>query len=1362
MAVRDLEAFVRERAAIFDPNLDLTPGAPFDRQVIQPLIRRVGIDPFTVDMETFITSRLNQAYPTLSVDEGDAMVDLLVKPVQLLWDPIVREIDRVRKGLSFRDPNTLTVDEAEALGANLFAERPQGEFARGVGRIFFSQAQNATVTPVNLVTAKNGRIFFPEESQSIRVEEMLLNDNGDGTFYFDVNLVAEAPGDAYNISPGELSSIANLEAAVRVTNLRKFQRGVDEATAAEFVDAAKQQLTERSLVTLRGIAAQITTAFPEVNRLNVVGFNDPEMNRDIIKGGGLGPIVAAGTLGVSLVDTVGTTFSTLFRADDVGVNFLSSIGPIGPSEGVVLTIFGAFGINAVARDLDVTQVLSADTIELSPAALIPGLSDLPWTLRRRTLTLSDIPGGILFPDGPTGTVTIPDGIIHIGGATDVHVRGTGFDEASLLVDDLTDDQPELSGLLGTFDGVNDTLVILEDLTLEVGEYTAGSAIFNLLERAARDSLTLQIVDGPNAAAYRILEVLQVSGSSPAVVVTPALVTAVADTARWRIFDAINVDLVDIRETRIAGDDLSTLQGSDVVTSTTVDFDAVGVAKGDVLRITSGSSKGDYQVIVDPIAPGFESLQVDRPLAVSEANLTFEVFRANDAGSLVLPLVRISSVELLDSSSQPVGTTIPYARPVDVQSRAFQNPARGVKHRFSDGRIGMVGIPEPVGGYLVGGEDLLLQYKKDGIPVTVTVSFTPVPPNKTLVEVIDAINDAVSTASSGVFTDVAIVTNGNRLGIRPFGDNGFVTTLGYTAPVALFGVSGGLQYTTHDIRSTAVEGLGGWGKLEPPFDLLTGVDVLQVLTGNQVGLVPGPYVLGGSLAAAALRVAAGDHPFAPEAGVTLVVGSRSIGSVRLFFLEPTSFEVRSGETVFTLQTENGPLSFIPDPSLSYQRIPALPGGDKPHDGQATEGTGLFTVLSGDFVQSGIRAGDLLELDFQPLAGTVILPDPVPGLVNKKLKFSIDGGPTRTLIFIRDDVSLGPTEVSRQSVADQINAAAGIDMATITPSNTLEFEAEVEIRIRSTAAGSDANPLILGNVATTAAPVYTFDDVDQDNISPYRLPSGKYTIENVNGPVSLTISPTPEKSVGKEGYPNFSTRQQYRVFRAGVQRISTAEMANNEAEAGLFYFDVELFSEGIGDVFNIDADLQLTVAGYRSDGYYLTTDDSNLTFSPVEHPRMVISKTILEQGADDDPTNATQLGGQNIQINYERSGLVNDVNSFITAETERVVCNSPLGRHLIPNFIRFDVDYTGGSSEDVVLPDLENYVRNLAPVEAAESSDIQNLIGGRGATSIENPIELIGIVHDVDRTIRAIRSQNRLTAGRLSAFIPDRITPTRTVG
>ena len=178
--------------------------------------------------------------------------------------------------------------------------------------------------------------------------------------------------------------------------------------------------------------------------------------------------------------------------------------------------------------------------------------------------------------------------------------------------------------------------------------------------------------------------------------------------------------------------------------------------------------------------------------------------------------------------------------------------------------------------------------------------------------------------------------------------------------------------------------------------------------------------------------------------------------------------------------------------------------------------------------------------------------------------------------------------------------------------------------------------------------------------------------------------------------------------------------------------------------------------------LTNTDPNLSFSLSESPWITLSRTILEQGVDDDPANATQIAGQNLLVSYDRSQVVEDVNNFITAETERVICQSPLSRHLIPHFIRFDLNYSSGSAPDVVKTDLEKWISGLFPVDALESSDLQKIVSGRGAVSIQNPIDLIAVVHNPDRSVTAVRSQNSISTGRLSTYVPDVLNVKRNTG
>lgn len=1317
MALADLQAFLQERLAAFDETIDLTPGSPADTQVVQPVLRRLGSDPFTIDMGVFLQDRLNQEFPELPTKEGDALTDLLIKPAIVLWDPLIRENFRIRQQMSFRDATIMTLDESEALAANLFAERNKGSTSRGVSRLYFARPQSISIGPANFITSKGGLHFFPTETQSIAVEEMLFNVESD-LYYFDVNIVAENPGEEYNIGPDELVTIANVAPAVRVTNKNRFRFGMPAESAVDFIDRVEQDLTERSMVTERGIVAKVAKSFTDVTRIAVTGFRDPEMNRDVITGGGLGEIQLGGLFMQTITDGEGAlrTRRASFNSVSEGttIDFTLTIGPPGELiSNFTLTVFDAFGSSVYprVRDLKVRRVISATVLDLEEQVLQVGLSNKVWTLRKSELTLSGIPGGILFPDTEDGRVAVPDGEVHIGGATDIFVRGADLDTATLVLASVVDDSPLLAGqALDVADAVGN--VSLTDLTLGVN-YAVDDATYEKLSSAV--GLTLQILDPPVAGSYRILAVTHTPAASPVLLLTPPPSFPIAAVFRWRLLDELDVDLVEPKETKVAGADLEVVQGQDLVeTASGTDFSTYGVGAGDILRILSGSLLiGDYPIL-QVVSPLFTKVQLDRVVPATASGVRYQIFRKNEEGGIVRPFVRVTSVDLLDTSNQPVGTTIPYAKPVDIRTRSFANASHGVKVELNDARLGLVGMPLEDGTFNFNGQTLTIQW--DG-QAPFVVNFTA--PVTTMAQVVTQINTAASTATGGAVTLLAQSIQDDlpfkRVGIVPAGANTKVTV--GTAMATLIG-------GTLSSRAVRSELVPDWLILRPAID--SNFDVVQVLDGLQIGFY-----------AALVPDASGDWvdtdtDFQPEIKRHANVGSRSFGSARLFFLEPTSIEFGS-EAFFDVTTASGSLRFIPDPTLNYQRIPALPSETKPKDGALAADT-LTSALS-DFVKRGIQPGDLLVIDYQPLIGDVALADPVLTLEFKILTLSIAGGVDKDIIFVKDDVSIPSGSVTRSGVADQINKIVGQTICRINSGNFLEFEADLSIIVRGTGSAN----VLLG-----------FPLTDTNNRS---SKAGEYNILTVPDATNITVSPA---------FGVALTRQQFKVFRRGVQRIVSTQMAKNVAETGLYYFDVELVSLGTGDQYNIEAALSMSAAGYKADGYFLTTDDPNLAFSPVEAVRMIISPTILEVGTTDNPDNATAISGQNLQVNYEKSIVTGNVQNFAMSETERVICSSPLARHLIPHFVRFDLLYSGGSQESETRPDIERFIKGLYPNDFLEVSDLERILSLRGAKSISNPITLLAVVHNFDRSVTIERSQDKLNAGRLAAFIPDVLTIQRKLG
>jgi hypothetical protein len=1367
MALADLEAFIDQCLSNVDPTLDLSPGSPYDVGVVQPILQRLGTDPFTVDIGLFIQTTLNQQFPDMPTSEGDAFTDLFIKAAVILWNPIVREITRVANNLSFQNPQILTVAEAQALGANLFATLDQGSLSTGVVRIYFAMPQNISISPANFITDNQGLHFFPTEIQSIGVTEMLLNVEGT-LYYFDINVIAEAAGSQYNDIPNSVVTIANVASAVRITNKASFANGTPPQTAVQFIDATEQSLTERSMVTQRGIVAQLTTAFGQLTQINVRGYNDPEMQRDIITGGGLGPILGAGTVVGSPSDGTGAALTrriTIGAAQ--GVDFTALIGPPGPAPaGFVFTGFGLFPSGALptVQDMDVLTVIDPYTLDMVQQVMQIDAVGVGFTLRQNILTLSNIPGGILFPNQPDGTVQIPNGTIHIGGCTDVYILDPAPTTAQLVIADVFDDQPILDGVKLIINA--STVITLKDLRLG-SNYSIDDQTYTTLANAPTSNLSIQILDPPDAGGYRITSVIQVPGSSPTLTITPPLPAVVPGDFRWTVSNQIYIDLLSPKETRVSGDDLRTTLGSAVVSTISgTDFDNYGVSPNDILVISTGPLITGQYTVEQVDVPFFSQLTLDRPLAASVNGATYTIYRPNPTGGLLAPFLRIDSIDLLDTSNQPIGTTIPYAKPVNVESNGFANSANGIKADVTDAVFGIVFGLTP-SALNVSGLTLTIQLGAPPIVPPFTVTFSG--PNPLSAATICAqINAACSAATGGSLTFLATTLTQNTAigGIIPAVP--MTRVIGGTACSILFGFTptSVAPITTRDITSATINANGGWAALRPVLD--PDFDVAQALDGNQIGF----FWLGNGfnepVPNSPFNPSVWDPlltrtDFTPQYGIHVQVGSRSLGTVTLYFIDPTSFQIDAYPSVeeatlpaYTIFTYAGPdgsvLNYFADPTNNYQAIPALPSGAKPLDG-STGGAlpaNYFQSLSTDFLASGIQIGDLLVVDFVPVTGTAILPDPVGTALQPMngavLLLSLSGGITKTITFINDSNTILPSQVTRAGVINQINTTVGETICSLNSSNQVVFNPTVSLVIFGNPAGNSAN-IQLG-----------FPLIQDDNVSNAAPDAGTYTIQTVapSGNVNQVVV-TPEFPF----YPAAEANEQFSVYHAGVQRIVSTTMSTQQGIASLYYFEVTLVSEGTGNQYNLGANMQMTVTGYQSDGYYVITADPNLTFSPLEEPSLIMSLSILPVGVSDDPSNAVQLSGQNIQINYGQSSLVQSVSNFITSDTERVINESSLARHLIPYYVRFDLTYFGGSNTNVVVPAITTYITGLDPTEQLEVSSLNNIVLSNGATAVQNPITLVALIHNVDRTISVEQSEDSLNTGVLAAFIPDVLNVIRNV-
>lgn len=278
----DLRTFIVERLLDLDPTLSDSAGSSIYSKVVDPLIARLGTDPLSVDVQEFILARLQDEYPNADYrSPGSALRDLFVSPLVMLLEPLRAEIDFLRKQRSINDVTTLTEDELDAILENVFALRKDGTYSLAVVRLYFSTARAFSVDGSVIFSTDAGVEFLPQQPLNFLANQFNRTGN---LYYVDVPVRSVLASAGSNVAIGEIRFVRNIEGVVRVTNLAPSTGGVTRETNDEFAVRAERAISERSLNTQRGVETSIRNTFEDIVSVDVVGYGDPEMQRDILQG----------------------------------------------------------------------------------------------------------------------------------------------------------------------------------------------------------------------------------------------------------------------------------------------------------------------------------------------------------------------------------------------------------------------------------------------------------------------------------------------------------------------------------------------------------------------------------------------------------------------------------------------------------------------------------------------------------------------------------------------------------------------------------------------------------------------------------------------------------------------------------------------------------------------------------------------------------------------------------------------------------------------------------------------------------------------------------------------------------------------
>lgn len=644
----DLKSFLEERLKAFDPTIDLSANSPAQIQVIEPTLRRFEEDPFSTDIPTFIKDRLIQEFPDLAADGGGMLQDALAKPLQLMLEPFKREIELIKIGQSASNAALMSEDEATALGANWFEDRNEGGSATGSVRLYYAAPTTSRVSTDKRLFTNSGLSFFPSQNYYISAQQMLFNRQGN-LYFLDIVVEAETAGDEYNVARNEIVGIEEVPGVIKVANLSDFGDGAPRETNEEYLGRFPQSLTERSLVTKRGVLARTPTLFESVRALQIVGAGDLGMNRDIITGTGEGFLHLAGK---------GTVYGDWLFTSEIIFKDDGEDDAIIPQPGDKIRFHDTTLTPTTVVEAIVSEILSTSTdlfiFLLDKALFSPSLAVVGRfaLFKPGYITISNVPGGI-----STG-FTVPDNTVHVGGHTDVFARPVDDARLTGTLQSVTDQTPLVAITNLTVPAANDNLVQSTTNGADTAiDFVAAGVV-------SGDVLVIETGTG-FAGTYRVIELAGVNGLRVDALFDAA--TAGGTYLRARIVRNIAVDLVEPRIPKLPFkpgpvSDLRTTVGLNEFRFDVIDIQNFGAKIGDTVEVIDGPDAGPF-IIVDFGISG--TVFVDKVATSTGANLRYEVYTA--LPGLDLPLVRIRSLEVLDSTNQGTGIAVPYGDAVDIRT-----------------------------------------------------------------------------------------------------------------------------------------------------------------------------------------------------------------------------------------------------------------------------------------------------------------------------------------------------------------------------------------------------------------------------------------------------------------------------------------------------------------------------------------------------------------------------------------------------------------------------------------------------------------------------------------------------------------------
>lgn len=242
----------------------------------------------TLPILDFLVERMEEYDPSFEHRVGTAFSDLFMQPLSFIVQPLRDEANEIYTNQSLKrildedDPDLYPEEAVDDIVSNLYVYRREGAKSAGIARLLFTDPVEKNYLEGTLeFTNADGLKYYNISSVVITAAEM--NAQSELEFYYmDVPVEAESEGEDYAVAEGGIVGSSDSD-AVRVYNAHPISGGLDRETNTELIARTQKSIGVRDMNTGKGFnAIMFETFLNKISELQPIGFNDPEMMRDIV------------------------------------------------------------------------------------------------------------------------------------------------------------------------------------------------------------------------------------------------------------------------------------------------------------------------------------------------------------------------------------------------------------------------------------------------------------------------------------------------------------------------------------------------------------------------------------------------------------------------------------------------------------------------------------------------------------------------------------------------------------------------------------------------------------------------------------------------------------------------------------------------------------------------------------------------------------------------------------------------------------------------------------------------------------------------------------------------------------------------